>query len=107
MKQAGATVTLSSDFPVSPLNPFEGMANAVTHGWQKLCLKDVIEMYTVNAAYSMRQEHRTGYLGAGMDADFIVIDRDVMYLAATWRIKKIRETQVMMTVLEGEEICHK
>ncbi len=32
-------------------------------------------MYTVNGAYSMRQEDKVGHLAPGMEADFIVINQ--------------------------------
>lgn len=36
-----------------------------------------VELYTINAAYAMRQEHVVGSLATGKDADFIVIDTDI------------------------------
>ncbi len=39
LSEAGALVTLSSDFDVSPISPFEGMANAISRGDQAVTLK--------------------------------------------------------------------
>ena len=61
-------------------------------------------MYTINGAYSMRQENVTGSLVVGKDADFIVIDQDIFDLEYNYQESRIANTKVKMTVLEGEEI---
>ena len=58
-------------------------------------------MYTINGAYSMRQEDRTGGLTEGKDADFIVVDKDIFLMNNPADIKKAK---VLLTVLEGEEV---
>ncbi len=61
-------------------------------------------MRTINSAFVMRQEDRTGSLKVGKDADFIIIDRDIFDLKAQQDWNSIRLTAVLNTVLEGEEI---
>ncbi len=77
LHEAGARVTLSSDWDVSDLNPFTGMKNAITRSPQELTLEEVIKAYTINAAYVMRQEERVGSIEAGKEADFVVLSRDL------------------------------
>jgi len=95
----GAVVTLSSDWDVSSLSPFVGMQNALTRGVQSLPdLATVIEAYTINGAYVMDQEHITGSLENGKEADFIVIDQNPFKIP----VNKISEIKVLKTILAGE-----
>jgi len=97
---AGAIVTLSSDFDVSPLNPFQGIANAVTRSMDNLTVREAVDAYTTNAAYLMRHEERTGSLEVGKRADFIVLDRDIFTIPVT----EIGATDVLLTVFDGNEV---
>ncbi len=97
----GATVTLSSDFDVSTPNPFAGMQHALTRGKESLpSLESVIEAYTINPAYVLRQEERVGTLEAGKRADLIVIDRNLFEID----IEEISHTKVLMTLMDGSEV---
>ncbi|MDH3492436.1 MAG: amidohydrolase [Acidobacteriota bacterium] len=101
---AGARITLSSDWDVSPLNPFIGMQNAMTRAPQNLTsLDEVIRAYTLTPAYTMRQEDITGSIEAGKLADLIVIDRDIFKIPHD----KISETTVLMTFLGGRKVYEK
>lgn len=96
--EAGARVTLSSDWDVSTLNPFIGMQNALTRAPQNLPdLASVIEAYTINPAYALRQEKMTGSLEVGKFADMIVLDQNIFNID----INKISDTRVMKTYLAG------
>lgn len=95
---SGATVVLSSDWTVNSLNPFIGIANAINRGKQSISVKQALETYTINAAYLMRSEDRTGSLEAGKQADLVIIDRDISRVSA----RKIAETQVLLTMMAGE-----
>jgi predicted amidohydrolase YtcJ len=96
----GATVTLSSDWDVSTLNPFIGIQHAINRGGQSVTLKETIEMYTISGAYAMRQDHIVGSLEIGKEADFIVIDNDIM----TIQKSKISKTKVKMTIVRGNVV---
>lgn len=56
-------------------------------------------MYTINAAFVMRQETTTGSLKVGKMADFVVIDQDPFKLNVD-----IAKTKVLQTVVGGEEV---
>lgn len=74
----GARITLSSDYDVSDINPFVGMQNALTRTPQALpTVQDVVKAYTINGAYVMRQEDRTGSLQVGKYADLVSLDQDI------------------------------
>lgn len=97
----GATVTLSSDWDVSDLSPFVGMAHALQREQQSMPnLEAVIEAYTLNGAYVMRQEEETGSLEVGKWADLVVLDRNLFEVS----LEELAETAVLLTLLGGEEV---
>lgn len=51
-------------------------------------------MRTINSADSMEQEDRTGSLVKDKDADFIVIDKNIVELYAEQNFDKIAEASV-------------
>ncbi len=61
-------------------------------------------MYTINGAYVMRQEDVTGSLMVGKEADFIVINQDILSLANSGQASKIPGTKVLRTFLAGDEV---
>jgi predicted amidohydrolase YtcJ len=95
---AGARITLSSDWDVSTLNPFLGMQNALTRKPQNLPdLATVIKAYTINPAYALRQENTTGSIEVGKFADIIVLNQNIFNVATD----KIKDTKVLKTYLNG------
>ena len=103
LNEAGARLTLSSDWNVSSLNPFVGIQNAVTRSPQNISLKEAIKAYTLNGAYVMRQENKVGSLEAGKFADFVVLDKDVFSISSN----QIKNTKIVLTVFNGKEIYKK
>ncbi|MBV1920691.1 MAG: amidohydrolase, partial [Pseudomonadales bacterium] len=96
--ETGATVTLSSDWDVSSLSPFVGMQNALTRGDQSLPNLDaVIKAYTINGAYTMRQEERTGSIEVGKFGDLVIVDQNIFEVD----VNNIGKTKVLMTILGG------
>ncbi|MEM7102843.1 MAG: amidohydrolase family protein [Bacteroidota bacterium] len=97
LSDAGARLTLSSDWDVSDLNPFIGMQNAVTRNPQAVSLEEAIKAYTINAAYVMRQEDVVGSLEIGKEADFILLNRNPFEIPLT----QIGQIRVDETYLRG------
>jgi predicted amidohydrolase YtcJ len=98
---AGAKITLSSDWDVSTVNPFVGMQNALTRSPQEMpSVDEVVKSYTINGAYVMRQENITGSLEIGKYADIIVVDKDIFTIAPT----QISTTKVIITLLSGKTV---
>ena len=97
---AGARLTLSSDWDVSTLNPFVGMQNAITRSPQNISMEDAINAYTINAAYVMRQEDIVGSLEVGKEADFIILSQNLFEINPA----QINSTRVIGTYLQGEKI---
>ncbi|MBQ4811619.1 amidohydrolase [Pseudoalteromonas luteoviolacea] len=98
-----ATLTLSSDWNVSPFNPFIGISNAISRTPQAITLAQALEAYTLNSAYAMRQDHLVGSIEVGKLADLVVLDRNLFDST----IQEIAQTNVVMTLLDGEVIYKK
>jgi predicted amidohydrolase YtcJ len=97
---AGARVTLSSDWDVNPVSPLGIMQNALSLGPRSLpSLEAAVKAYTLDAAYTLRQEKDTGSLEVGKQADLVVLDQNIFDLP----IKQIGQTKVLWTLLGGEE----
>ncbi|HZK01351.1 MAG TPA: amidohydrolase family protein, partial [Anaerovoracaceae bacterium] len=125
LKRGGAVITSSGDFPVSPINnPFwaieagatRNLNNAEYYGiddindmddptWllnpdERLTVKDMVEAYTINGAYQMFREDKIGSLAVGKEADFIIIDKDIMNLDPI----DIDSIKVLATYLGGNAV---
>ncbi|MEX6501058.1 amidohydrolase [Pseudomonas zhanjiangensis] len=101
LHDAGARVTLSSDWDVNPLSPLGIMHNALSLGERSLPgLEAAVRAYTLDAAYVLRQERDTGSLEIGKQADLVVLDRDVFQLP----LAQLGKTKVLWTLLGGEEV---
>lgn len=108
----GTVIAGSSDYAVSPFNPWYGLHAAVTRqdrdnqppgGWfpeQALTREEALRTYTNWAAYAEFAEDIKGSIEPGKLADFIVIDRDYM----TCPPEDIWKTQVLKTVIGGEVV---
>ncbi|MDQ3606801.1 MAG: amidohydrolase, partial [Gemmatimonadota bacterium] len=89
---AGATVIFGTDFAVEPMEPVQGIYSAVTRqsredpgtppgGWlpeERLTRAEAIRLYTAASAFGEWEEERKGTLEAGMLADLVVWDRDLL-----------------------------
>lgn len=112
----GATLSFGSDWAVAPLNPFVGIDAAVNRrpldgkypqGWfpaQKINVEEAIHAYTAGAAYAMFGEKQRGTLAVGMDADVVLLDRDILDPAQRDEIGK---TTVKLTVVGGKVVFSK
>ncbi len=113
IRAAGGVVALGSDWPVVPYDPFIALNGAVNRtttrglpegGWsdEKLTLPDALEAYTAGSAHAAFAEHRRGRVAPGMDADVIVLDRDLLAAGPS----AIIGTGVALSVLDGR-IVHR
>ena len=84
LKDAGAHICFSSDWPVSRIDPIAGIQAAVTRKpWaddmpdQRFTLAEALAAYTVEGAYAEFAENRKGRLKAGYLADLVVLSGDI------------------------------
>ncbi|MDO4545112.1 MAG: amidohydrolase [Bacillota bacterium] len=115
LKDTGAVLAGGSDCPVVAGNPFIGMSVGMTRrfadgkpeeGWnpqQKLTIEDMIDMYTIGAAYAEGREAELGTLEVGKLADITVVDRNLLKEPAD----RIKETRVCMTIVDGKIVYEK
>lgn len=64
---------------------------------QRIGLHDALRGYTVNGAYQLRIERRTGTLKAGMAADLTVLGADLFRVAP----HDIHAVPVVLTMMDG------
>ena len=60
----------------------------------------MVDAYTINAAFAMKQEATTGSLEPGKRADLIVLDRDIFAIDPF----DLHATQVLATYLDGRAV---
>jgi predicted amidohydrolase YtcJ len=107
LRETGATIAFSSDWPVAPLDPFLGMQAAMTCvPVRKDCpnqaqsLMDTIHGFTVAGAVMEFMEDRKGVLKEGYLADVVMLDADLEDTAPD----KIRNVKPVMTVCDGRVV---
>ena len=114
IRRSGGVVAFGSDWPVVPFDPFIALNAAANRqtidghppgGWlpsEKLSLPDALAAYGHGSAYAAHADHRRGTLKVGMDADLVVLDRDILAGGPS----SIIGTRVALTVVGGE-IVHR
>jgi predicted amidohydrolase YtcJ len=108
----GVVIPNGSDFPVEAVNPLISFHSFFTRqdadnfpagGWmpeQRTTRQEALWSITLWPAYAAFMENESGSLTAGKYADFVVLDRDIMTVAA----EEILGTRVLMTVLGGKTV---
>jgi predicted amidohydrolase YtcJ len=64
----------------------------------------VIDAYTINGARFLHRDRIAGSLEAGKSADFIVVDQNILQLAASGHADDIARTKVLETWFQGREV---
>lgn len=89
LKDAGARLAFSTDWPVSPLSPLGAIEAAMTRQPfapglpdQRLTLHETLEAYTAGGAYAGFAETRIGRIAPGLLADLVVLAGDIEAAAA-------------------------
>jgi predicted amidohydrolase YtcJ len=110
IRNTGAHVAFSSDWPVSNLDPFHGMQCAMTAvplrpdcAPQAQSLMDSIHGFTLAGAHMEFMEDRKGILKEGYYADIAVLDADMEQTSAS-AIGKIKP---VMTICDGRVVFEK
>jgi len=113
--EAGAVVVGGSDAPVDDLSPrpLFNMAGGVTrigpdgntlNAVQTIDIHQMIRAYTLDGARAMSQEDLVGSIEVGKRADLAVLERNIVELYEAGQALEILDTQVNLTVFDGEII---
>jgi predicted amidohydrolase YtcJ len=107
---SGVVVAFGTDYPVEPVTPFRGLYAAVTRANEagtktyfpenKLTRTQALYAYTQGSADAEFAEKRKGKLTPGYEADFILLDRNLLTIPAP----EILKTKVFETVVNGKTV---
>lgn len=110
LRNAGAMLVGSSDWPVSTENPLLAIQTGVLrmnpdtglvlNAEERVTLDDMLAAYTINAAKALQQEGTTGSLEVGKLADAVVLDRDIALIAP----QLIHTASVQLTLVDGRRV---
>ncbi len=113
--QQNGWIPLGTDFPVENINPLYTFFAAVARQDAKsnpeegfmsenaLSRKEALQGMTIWAAMANFEESQKGSIEVGKNADFVILDRDIM----TCQIREARDAKVIRTVLNGETVFRK
>ena len=106
----GMMVTLGSDYPAGPNNPFLIVAQHITRRMnaegqvedasQKITREEALKMATYNNAYLMWKENKAGSIEPGKLADFLVLSADYMTVPED----RIRDILPVATYIGGKQV---
>ena len=105
---AGGVIAGASDWPVSTANPFRAIYQAETRkgpegvldAGQRVPREAMLYAYTRNAALALADQNQIGSIAPGKQADFALLDRDVLTVSA----EEARDTKVLWTVVGGKTV---
>ncbi|NIF28942.1 amidohydrolase [Pantoea sp. Tr-811] len=94
----GALMTVGTDWMLPPTpNLFPALAGMLDHGDESIPLTTALQLMTLNGAIAVGQQDRWGSLRQGLEATFIVLDRNLFEVGP----REIADTQVLTTVFQG------
>jgi len=104
----GGLIAGASDWPVSTANVFRAIYQAETRKGpegvldpgQRVPREAMLYAYTRNAARALAEQDRIGSIAPGKQADFALLDRDVLTVTA----EEARDTKVVWTVVGGKTV---
>jgi len=104
---SGLTLISGSDCPVEDPDVIMGLHALVNRNGfvpeQCISMMEALKTYTINAAYGAFEENVKGSIEVGKLADFVLLDKNPLEVPKD----KIREIQVIETIIRGETIFKK
>jgi predicted amidohydrolase YtcJ len=107
LRETGAKIAFSSDWPVADLDPFKGMQAAMTAmplrpdcANQKQSLMDTLHAFTKAGAHMEFMEDRKGMLKEGYYADIAVLNADM----ETTPVTEIGNVKPVLTICDGRVV---
>lgn len=112
MLDSGMRLANHTDGPAAVIWPWWGMEASATrmapnkpesgslNPDQALTVKELIKIYTINSAWAMRLEEKTGSIEEGKSAEMIVLNHNLLEIPVT----DIHKTEVQTTIFKGKVI---
>ena len=109
---AGIRLANHTDAPAATMWPWFGMEASITRGFpgkpgkgtmgeeHALTLEEMIEIYTINSAWTLRIDDVTGSIEEGKYADMIILNHNLFDIPAT----DIHKTEVQKTLFKGNVV---
>lgn len=96
---AGIKIAGCSDSDIMPIDPLLGVHSAVNHPNpdSRLTPYEALELYTINGAYGIFQDHQKGSLQIGKKADFVILEQDPLSVEHS----KLKDIKVCSTFKNG------
>lgn len=104
---AGVTLAIHSDAPVTPMGPLftawcavnrQTMSGRTLGAAQKLSVQEALEAITLGAAKTLKMDHEIGSIETGKRADFAVLATD----PSACDPMELKDIKVLGTVLDGQ-----
>lgn len=112
----GVVTSQASDWPVTvpadTMTSLHLMVNRIEPGSkgmealnpdERISVEEALMVLTVNGAYESNLETRKGTISAGKDADFVVLDKDVLSIDAL----ELYKTKICQTYINGKLVFNK
>ena len=109
---AGVPLAFGTDYPVEPITPFRCVYAAVTrmneagtmtyHPEQKITIWQALYAYTQGSAYAEFDEKTKGKLAVGYDADYVILDRNLLTVHAPEILKTEFAREMWAQYQQGE-----
>lgn len=107
---SGTIISGASDWFVSSPNVFEAIYEAETRkgtegvldAAQCMPREAMLFAYTRNSAIALNQQTHIGSLAPGMQADLVLVDRDVLTVSP----EELKDTKVLWTMVGGATVYH-
>lgn len=93
-------VPMDGKFGPSQFSPTIISKSSLRFPEQRLSRAQALKGMTLDAAYASFAEHQLGSLTPGKQADFVVLDQDIM----TCQVGEILKTKVLSTVVDGKVV---
>ena len=107
----GGIIAGGSDWFVSSMNPLEAIETAVRRQdpylpndsprlnfEEAVDVETMIAAYTINGAYLMHQEQKTGSIEVNKKADLIILDQNICKIPSS----EIHKTKIIQTIFDGQ-----
>lgn len=109
MRRLGAVIQINSDYPCTPVNPFNGIHAAVTRltrngnvigASEAITVDQALRYATTAAGYSTSGNGMQGRIEAGCLGDVIITDQDPYIVDS----KELKDIRVLLTTVGGEVV---